>query len=114
MPNGSIRYSRTGAQTPVWVTAQALTALAGKPLPIAPVRLHASSASGAQLPTPARVRAGGAGRSGSPRARAVASGRAASPESAPAGITAAAARRLNRLARAMGTLAGTALAPMLR
>jgi prenyltransferase beta subunit len=37
-PDGSVRYSRTGAQTPVWVTAQALTALALKPLPIAPVR----------------------------------------------------------------------------
>ncbi len=33
--NGSVRYSRTGAQTPVWVTAQALTALAGRPFPIA-------------------------------------------------------------------------------
>ena len=37
-PNGSVRYSRTGAQTPVWVTAQALTALAGKTFPIAPVQ----------------------------------------------------------------------------
>jgi prenyltransferase beta subunit len=37
-PDGSVRYSRTSAQTPVWVTAQALTALAGKPFPIAPVR----------------------------------------------------------------------------
>jgi len=37
-PDGSVRYSRTGAQTPVWVTAQALTALAREPLPIAPVR----------------------------------------------------------------------------
>ena len=37
-PDGSVRYSRTGAQTPVWVTAQALTALAARPLPIAPVR----------------------------------------------------------------------------
>ncbi len=37
-PDGSVRYSRTGAQTPVWVTAQALTALAVRPLPIAPVR----------------------------------------------------------------------------
>jgi prenyltransferase beta subunit len=37
-PDGSIRYSRTGAQTPVWVTAQALTALARKPLPISPIR----------------------------------------------------------------------------
>jgi energy-coupling factor transport system substrate-specific component len=36
-PDGSVRYSRTSAQTPVWVTAQALTAFAGKPFPIAPV-----------------------------------------------------------------------------
>jgi prenyltransferase beta subunit/uncharacterized membrane protein len=35
-PNGSVYYSRTSAQTPIWVTAQALTALAGKPFPIAP------------------------------------------------------------------------------
>jgi hypothetical protein len=34
--NGSVRYSRTSAQTPVWVTAQALTALARKPFPIRP------------------------------------------------------------------------------
>ena len=34
LPDGSVRYSRTGAQTPVWVTAQALTALAEEPFPI--------------------------------------------------------------------------------
>jgi Prenyltransferase and squalene oxidase repeat len=33
-PGGSIRYSRTGAQTPVWVTAQALIALAGRTFPV--------------------------------------------------------------------------------
>jgi hypothetical protein len=33
-PNGSIRYSRTSAQSPVWVTAQALTALARKTFPV--------------------------------------------------------------------------------
>ncbi|MGA8364478.1 MAG: prenyltransferase/squalene oxidase repeat-containing protein [Solirubrobacteraceae bacterium] len=32
--DGSIRYSRTGAQTPVWVTAQALIALAGRTFPV--------------------------------------------------------------------------------
>lgn len=42
-PDGSVRYSRTGSQTPVWVTAQALTALAGKPFPIAPVGVRAAS-----------------------------------------------------------------------
>jgi hypothetical protein len=31
---GSVRYSRTGAQTPVWVTAQALLALAEKTFPV--------------------------------------------------------------------------------
>jgi uncharacterized membrane protein len=35
-PGGSIRYSRTGTQTPVWVTAQALIALAGKTFPVGP------------------------------------------------------------------------------
>jgi hypothetical protein len=33
-PGGSIRYSRTGSQTPVWVTAQALIALAQKTFPV--------------------------------------------------------------------------------
>jgi energy-coupling factor transport system substrate-specific component len=32
--DGSVRYSRTSSQTPVWVTAQALGALARKPFPI--------------------------------------------------------------------------------
>jgi hypothetical protein len=36
-PDGSVRYSRTSAQTPVWVTAQALVALAGKTFPVGPV-----------------------------------------------------------------------------
>jgi len=36
--DGSVRYSRTSTQTPVWVTAQALTALSRTPLPIRPAR----------------------------------------------------------------------------
>ncbi|MFN8201971.1 MAG: prenyltransferase/squalene oxidase repeat-containing protein [Solirubrobacteraceae bacterium] len=32
--NGMVRYSRTSAQTPVWVTAQALTAFARRPFPL--------------------------------------------------------------------------------
>jgi len=35
-PGGSIRYSRTSAQSPVWVTSQALVALAGKTFPVGP------------------------------------------------------------------------------
>jgi energy-coupling factor transport system substrate-specific component len=34
--DGSVRYSRTGTQTPVWVTAQALAALEEKPYPLRP------------------------------------------------------------------------------
>ncbi len=36
--SGSVRYSASAAQTPVWVTAQALAAEGRSPLPIAPVR----------------------------------------------------------------------------
>jgi hypothetical protein len=32
--DGSVRYSRIGTQTPVWVTAQALIALSGKTFPV--------------------------------------------------------------------------------
>jgi energy-coupling factor transport system substrate-specific component len=37
-PDGSVRYSRTSTQTPVWVTSQALAAMARKPLPVAPAK----------------------------------------------------------------------------
>lgn len=36
--NGSVRYSRSSEQTPVWVTAQVMSALAGRPLPVVPPR----------------------------------------------------------------------------
>jgi hypothetical protein len=38
--DGSVRYSRTSTQTPVWVTAQALAALEGKPFPLRPAPRH--------------------------------------------------------------------------
>jgi energy-coupling factor transport system substrate-specific component len=59
-PDGSVRYSRTGTQTPVWVTAQALTALAQKPLPILAPRAHPgarSRAAAAARPTAASTSA---------------------------------------------------------
>jgi energy-coupling factor transport system substrate-specific component len=43
-PDGHVRYSRSSDQTPVWVTAEALMALAGKPLPLAPVALPVATA----------------------------------------------------------------------
>jgi prenyltransferase beta subunit len=48
--DGSVDYSRVSAQTPVWVTAQAVMALARKPLPLDPVlrqRTRGAAASGA-------------------------------------------------------------------
>jgi energy-coupling factor transport system substrate-specific component len=46
--DGSIRYSRTSAQTPVWVTSQALAALARRPLPLrGPAARRAAAAAGA-------------------------------------------------------------------
>ncbi|MBA3300958.1 MAG: hypothetical protein H0T15_03740, partial [Thermoleophilaceae bacterium] len=46
-PDGSIRYSRTSAQTPVWVTGQALTALERAPFPLPRVRRRPARAAGA-------------------------------------------------------------------
>ncbi len=45
-PDGHVRYARGSDQTPVWVTAEALMALAGKPLPLAPVATAASAPRG--------------------------------------------------------------------
>jgi energy-coupling factor transport system substrate-specific component len=39
-PDGHVRYSRSSDQTPVWVTAEALMALDGQPLPIGAVAIH--------------------------------------------------------------------------
>ena len=36
-PDGHVHYSRTSDQTPVWVTSEAMMALAGKPLPLRPL-----------------------------------------------------------------------------
>jgi hypothetical protein len=49
--NGMVRYSRTSAQSPVWVTGEALVALSRKSLPIAPVPLK-KKAKTAAAPAP--------------------------------------------------------------
>ena len=59
--DGSVRYSRTSRQTPVWVTAQALTALARRPFPIRPRRAARDSAA-ATAPAPSRARPTGTAR----------------------------------------------------
>jgi energy-coupling factor transport system substrate-specific component len=50
--SGEVRYSRTSRQTPVWVTGQAVMALARKVLPIRPVKRRTAKAA-APAPTPA-------------------------------------------------------------
>jgi hypothetical protein len=50
-PDGHVRYSRSTDQTPVWVTGQALMALARKSLPLAP--LPAPAPQGAPRSSPA-------------------------------------------------------------
>jgi energy-coupling factor transport system substrate-specific component len=118
-PDGSVRYSRTSAQTPVWVTAQALTALAGKPFPIAPAHVaprarHASVASldapkGAGSGTRTSRPAQSAGR-GPRRSRS----KAGLKESRPSAAAHAASRQgLDTIARTAGMLVGVVLAPML-
>lgn len=59
--SGAVRYSRTSEQTPVWVTAQALTGLAARPLPLrAPAAARAAAsvpAVAAATPPPASASA---------------------------------------------------------
>lgn len=42
MPDGHVRYARSSDETPVWVTAEAAMALAGKTLPLPPVPIRES------------------------------------------------------------------------
>lgn len=51
--SGAIRYSRTSTQTPVWVTAQALTGLTATALPISPPKVRRAVAASAAAPTAA-------------------------------------------------------------
>jgi Prenyltransferase and squalene oxidase repeat len=44
--DGHYRYSATSDQTPVWVTAQALMAVSGKPFPLTPVARRGSAGAG--------------------------------------------------------------------
>ncbi len=60
-PDGHVHYSRTSDQTPVWVTAQAVMALARKPLPLAPIGSHHSGSHGGSSKGAARARAAVAG-----------------------------------------------------
>ncbi|HET9102938.1 MAG TPA: prenyltransferase/squalene oxidase repeat-containing protein [Solirubrobacteraceae bacterium] len=51
--SGAVRYARGQSQTPVWVTGEALMALAGRPLPIPAVPAPAPAAAPASAPAQA-------------------------------------------------------------
>jgi len=69
-PNGSIRYARGQSQTPVWVTGEALMALADRPLPLAPVVAPAAPATAPAAPA-ARASTSGSSAPAHPRPAAV-------------------------------------------
>jgi energy-coupling factor transport system substrate-specific component len=79
--DGAIRYSRTSTQTPVWVTAQALTALAGKALPLAPAPRERRAAA-APAPAPAAAAEPASGGAAPRKRRATAAARTPQPHDA--------------------------------
>ena len=62
--NGRIAYSRRSTQTPVWVTADALRALAGKPFPVRPVARKSAAKRGGEGAAGGDESAGGSDGSG--------------------------------------------------
>jgi len=70
-PNGSIRYARGQSQTPVWVTGEALMALANRPLPLAPVAAPPAASATAPAAPAARASTSGASAAAHPRPAAV-------------------------------------------
>ena len=110
--DGHVAYSRASDQTPVWVTAEALMALAGKPLPLAPVARKGSSHPAAQR---AVHRHAAAGAAHAPRPTPT----APAGHQRPSGAIANGAERrapappnLDRLAVATAILTAVALAPI--
>ena len=128
--DGHVRYAQGTDETPVWVTAQALMALEGKALPLAPVRSRGSSsarparAAGASSPTAAEAQRRSAAPGVSPAraatgaqaATAGAAKHAVAPTPHRAGTTSATApaddRALSGYAAGAGLLAALALAPV--
>jgi hypothetical protein len=93
--SGAVRYSRTSAQTPVWVTAQAAMALARKSLPLKPVARRAGAGGGAAAAAGGGSGPGAGDGTGSSRDAGV----------PPAGS-------LLRLARDLGAAVGLAMLPL--
>src|SRR5439155_302105 len=101
--DGGFGVGARGGASDVDDTAAAVQALAGKPFPIAPVRRRAARS------VPAGAGASPAARTGERRR----AGRAHRP-APPSPAEQREARRLEPLARALGALIGTVLAPVIR
>jgi energy-coupling factor transport system substrate-specific component len=99
-PDGHVRYARGSDQTPVWVTAEALMALAGKPLPLLVVPIRHAATRHPRTRAAGRV-AKAVARPRRPRP----SRRRAAPVRVPTGIA-------QRLASDAGILDALALAPI--
>jgi energy-coupling factor transport system substrate-specific component len=110
-PDGHIRYATGADQTPVWVTAEALMALAEKPLPLAPP--HVSNAR--RRPTPPRASTPARGRRRTTPATGTAGAGGAHAREArrkPAHRPAAGTRAIEKLAADTGVLSAVLLAPV--
>lgn len=104
--DGSVRYSSASSQTPVWVTAEALAALAGKPLPVAP-------AGGSPPASPATAASKGTSNSTAASARHQGAGKAPDAHR-PTERPVAGQAGLNGLARDAGLALALVLAPVVR
>jgi energy-coupling factor transport system substrate-specific component len=113
-PDGHVRYAAHMTQTPVWVTAQALLALAGKPLPLTPLPAPTTTAAPATPRTPAAAPT----RRHHPRARPTSTGRRPSHATLRGGPLRAGPARVTRsidldaLAADAGVLVAVLLAPV--
>lgn len=118
--DGSVRYSSSSSQTPVWVSAQTLTALALEPLPVdlsptAPApSMPATASAGRASPPTGRARRAQARNPATPPHSGLRGGapRASAPAAELLRIGESGQAVLDRLARAAGELIGFALAEL--
>ena len=110
-PSGEVRYSRISRQTPVWVTAQAVMALARKPLPLKPVA-RARRAAPAPAPAPAPASTPAPAKTAAPTSTPKPAAPARTPVATPARVAPALVITPAR-ARSAGFLAGLAAAVLL-
>jgi uncharacterized membrane protein len=98
--DGSVRYSRTSTQTPVWVTAQALNGLEARPFPLPPAPRQKARSVAASAPATTTS----AARSSATRAKAA----GGNPAAGAAGADSRAAGRKSHSAAASGGAASGA------